>query len=121
MLDSAVPQGFPEQVPPVKVTVSTHGGTPPVAEHKLVGAVPAQLPLSKTWNVTVPVGVGPPPAGFFVTIAWSRTGTVAAPPRSINESVTSLLLDALRMWVAIEDANLLTASGSHVLGPAPAG
>src|SRR5438128_7390723 len=108
-LDSATPQGFPEQVPPTRLTVWVEAG------------VPAQLPLSKTWNVTVPVGVGPPPAGFFVTIAWSRTGTVAAPPRSINESVTSLLLDALRMWVAIEDANLLTASGSHVLGPAPAG
>src|SRR5712692_4922065 len=107
-LDSAVPQGLPEQVPPTKVMVSVEVGV-------------AQLPLPKSWNVTVPVGVGPPPAGFFVTIAWSRTATVAAPARSINESVTSAPVDALRMCVAMDDWNLFTVSGSHVLGPAPEG
>src|SRR5207244_7614575 len=103
MLDSAVPQGFPEQVPPTKVMVSVEVG------------VSAQLPLAKIWNVTVPVGVGPPPAGFFVTIAWSRTATVAAPDRSINESVTSPPVVALRMWVWIADENLFTVSGSQRL------
>src|SRR3989442_10170045 len=102
MLDSDVPQGFPEQVPPTKFTVS------PLAWC-------TQAPSSKIWNVTVPVGVGPPPAGFFVTIAWSRTATVAAPARSINESVTSAPVDALRMCVAMDDWNWFTVSGSQVL------
>src|SRR5947199_10815209 len=106
MLDSAVPQGFPEQVPPTKFTVS------PLAWC-------TQAPSSKIWNVTVPVGVGPPPAGFFVTIAWSRTATVAAPARSINESVTSPprvpSVFTLKMWVLMADWNLFTLSGSQVL------
>ncbi len=102
MLDSAVPQGLPEQVPPAKVTVSREAWC-------------TQAPSSKIWTVTVPVGVGPSPAGFLVTITWSRTATVAAPARSINESVTSLPFDALRMWVATEDWNLFTVSGSHRL------
>src|SRR5260370_28044855 len=104
MLDSAVPQGFPEQVPPTRVMVSGEG------------AVSAQLPRWNSWNVTVPVGVGPPPpAGSLVTIAWSRTATEAAPARSINVSVTSAPVDALRMCVATDDWNLFTVSGSQVL------
>src|SRR5438874_13757070 len=98
MLDSAVPQGLPEQVPPTKVTVSREAWC-------------KQAPSSKIWTVTVPVGVGSPPVGFLVTITWSRTATLAAPARSIDESVTSLPFDVLRYWVATEVCNVFTASG----------
>src|SRR5262249_17934784 len=55
-LDTPMAHGFPEQRALLKVMIS-------------LVAVPAQLPLWNSWNVTVPVGVGPPPMGFFVTIA----------------------------------------------------